>query len=159
ARRRDLRPRAPRARRAGQRLVRVGAGGGQGDRGARRRRRAARGRSLARRRALVRRPREAVSVRPPPGPTRETFWRSPLRGPRPAAPVGALLLPLVLVVAVTGFLSNAAYQPGLGANSLLPAGGPHPFDVGWPASPWWLYAASQGAHVTVGIVAVPLLLA
>jgi DMSO/TMAO reductase YedYZ molybdopterin-dependent catalytic subunit len=98
-------------------------------------------------------------VRPPPGPTRPTFWRSPLRGPWLTATLGSLLLPLVLVVATTGFFSNAAYQPALGHNALIPPGGPQPFGFGWPASPSWLYALNQGVHVTVGIVAVPLLLA
>jgi DMSO/TMAO reductase YedYZ molybdopterin-dependent catalytic subunit len=95
----------------------------------------------------------------PPGPTRPTFWRSPLRGPWLTATLGSLLLPLVLVVAATGFFSNAAYQPALGRNALIPPGGPQPFGFGWPASPSWLYAVNQGVHVTVGIVAVPLLLA
>jgi DMSO/TMAO reductase YedYZ molybdopterin-dependent catalytic subunit len=95
----------------------------------------------------------------PPGPTRPTFWRSPLRGPWLTATLGSLLLPLVLVVAATGFFSNAAYQPALGRNALIPPGGPQPFGFGWPASPSWLYALNQGVHVTVGIVAVPLLLA
>jgi DMSO/TMAO reductase YedYZ molybdopterin-dependent catalytic subunit len=98
-------------------------------------------------------------VRAPPGPTREDFWRSPLRGPWLTATLGSLLLPLVLVVAATGFFSNAAYQPALGRNALLPSGGLQPFGFGWPASPSWLYALNQGVHVTVGIVAVPLLLA
>src|SRR5262245_59496630 len=83
-------------------------------------------------------------------------WRSPLRGAWLTAALGSLLLPLVLVVAATGFVSNAAYQPGLGRNALLPPGGPQPFEFGWPASPSWLYALNQGAHVTIGIVAVPL---
>jgi DMSO/TMAO reductase YedYZ molybdopterin-dependent catalytic subunit len=98
-------------------------------------------------------------VRAPPGPTRESFWRSPLRGPWLTATLGSLLLPLVLVVGATGFFSNAAYQPALGRNALLAPGGPQPFGFGWPASPSWLYALNQGIHVTVGIVAVPLLLA
>ena len=98
-------------------------------------------------------------MRPPPGPTRPTFWRSPLRGPWLTATLGSLLLPLVLVVAATGFFSNAAYQPALGHNALIPPGGLQPFGFGWPASPSWLYALNQGVHVTVGIVAVPLLLA
>jgi DMSO/TMAO reductase YedYZ molybdopterin-dependent catalytic subunit len=98
-------------------------------------------------------------VRAPPGPARETFWRSPLRGPWLTATLGSLLLPLVLVVAATGFFSNAAYQPALGRNALIPPGGPQPFGFGWPSSPSWLYAVNQGLHVTVGIVAVPLLLA
>jgi DMSO/TMAO reductase YedYZ molybdopterin-dependent catalytic subunit len=98
-------------------------------------------------------------VRAPPGPTRESFWRSPLRGPWLTTTLGSLLLPLVLVVGATGFVSNAAYQPALGRNALLPSGGLQPFGFGWPASPSWLYALNQGVHVTVGIAAVPLLLA
>jgi DMSO/TMAO reductase YedYZ molybdopterin-dependent catalytic subunit len=98
-------------------------------------------------------------VRAPPGPTRERFWRSPLRGPWLTTTLGSLLLPLVLVVGATGFVSNAAYQPALGRNALLPSGGLQPFGFGWPASPSWLYALNQGVHVTVGIAAVPLLLA
>jgi DMSO/TMAO reductase YedYZ molybdopterin-dependent catalytic subunit len=98
-------------------------------------------------------------VRAPPGPTRESFWRSPLRGPWLTTTLGSLLLALVLVVGATGFVSNAAYQPALGRNALLPSGGLQPFGFGWPASPSWLYALNQGVHVTVGIAAVPLLLA
>jgi DMSO/TMAO reductase YedYZ molybdopterin-dependent catalytic subunit len=100
-----------------------------------------------------------VTLHAPPGPTREAFWHSPLRGPWLTATLGSLLLGLVLLVAATGFVSNAAYQPTLGRNTLLPPGGPQPLHFGWPTSPSWLYALNQGIHVTVGIVAVPLLLA
>jgi DMSO/TMAO reductase YedYZ molybdopterin-dependent catalytic subunit len=67
----------------------------------------------------------------------------------------------VLVCAVTGFLSQAAYNPGLGDNSLLPGGGLG-FDLyffSWPTSPSWIYALTQGLHVTCGLAATPLLLA
>jgi DMSO/TMAO reductase YedYZ molybdopterin-dependent catalytic subunit len=87
-----------------------------------------------------------------------TPFRSPLRSTWLTAMLGAVLLPGVLVVAVTGLLSHAAYQPDLGTNALV--GTDIGFlVVGWPASPAWLYAVTQGLHVTVGIVVVPVLLA
>jgi DMSO/TMAO reductase YedYZ molybdopterin-dependent catalytic subunit len=97
-------------------------------------------------------------MRPPPGPFQPSFWRSPLRGPWLTSLFGVLLLPLVLIVAVTGLLSHAAYNPQLGRNAVIPdAFQPLVFD--WPSRPAWLYAVNQSLHVTVGIVAVPLLLA
>ncbi len=96
----------------------------------------------------------------PPGPFRPGFWRSPLRGPWLTSVLGTLLGPLVVVVAVTGLLSHAAYNPDLGRNAIVPRDGDVSFLLfDWPASPSWLYALNQGLHVTVGIVAVPLLLA
>ena len=97
---------------------------------------------------------------PPPGPFRPSSWKSPLRGPWLTAFLGSILLALVTIVAVTGFLSHAAYNPSLGMNAIVPAED----DLGfllfdWPTSPSWLYALNQGLHVTVGFVAVPLLLA
>ena len=94
---------------------------------------------------------------PPPGPTRPTFWKSPLRGPWLSSLIGSLLLPLIVICALTGFLSQVAY----GENSLLPEGGLGfslvPFD--WPTGWASLYAVTQGLHVTSGVVAIPLLIA
>ena len=51
-------------------------------------------------------------------------------------------------------------SPASARNAIvLPPGGVQPLRFGWPTSPSWLYAVTQGIHVTVGIVAVPLLLA
>src|SRR2546423_1210294 len=89
--------------------------------------------------------------RPPPGPFRPSFWQSPLRDPWLTAILGLVLLIGVPVVAISGLLSHDAYQPGLGANGL--GRGPNPLDFylfGWPTSPSWLYALTQGLHVTVG---------
>jgi DMSO/TMAO reductase YedYZ molybdopterin-dependent catalytic subunit len=97
-------------------------------------------------------------MRVPPGPARPEFWRSPLRSTWLTTLLGATLLPGVVIVAATGLLSHAAYQPDLGANALVPTD-IQPLVIGWPTSPAWLYAASQGLHVTVGIVIVPVLLA
>ncbi len=98
---------------------------------------------------------------PPPGPFRATFWRSPLRGPRLTAVLGLILLIGLPIVIVTGLLSNDAYQPGLGSNALgRDVGGP--LDVylfAWPTHPSWLYALTQGLHVTVGLALVPVLAA
>src|SRR5919202_580925 len=97
------------------------------------------------------------------GPFRPEMWRSPLRGPWLASLLSSALLPLVLVCAITGFLSHAAYQTHLGHNAVF--GGPRPgngFDIygwSWPTSPAWLYAATQGAHMIAGLAAIPLLLA
>ncbi len=99
--------------------------------------------------------------RPPPGPFRPGFWRSPLRSPRLTAMLGLVLLIGLPVVALTGLFSNDAYQPGLGPNAL--GRDIHgPLDIylfGWPSAPSWLYALSQGAHVTLGLALFPIVLA
>jgi len=59
-------------------------------------------------------PAQGRGVKPPPfAPFRPGFWRSPLRGPWLTTLLGTLLLCGVTVVALTGFLSNAAYEPGV----------------------------------------------
>jgi DMSO/TMAO reductase YedYZ molybdopterin-dependent catalytic subunit len=97
--------------------------------------------------------------KPPPGPFRPTFWKSPLRGPWLTAFLGSLLLAMMVVVGLTGFLSHIAYQPDLGQNEIVPRDGDLLPIFSWPTSPAWLYALNQGLHVTLGFVAVPLLLA
>jgi len=106
-------------------------------------------------------PLPAFPAEPPPGPTRPSFWRSPLRGPWLTSILGSALLPLILVTAITGFLSQAAYEPLLGNNSLLPPGGlsENIFFFSWPTSPSWIYAFTQGLHVAAGLLATPILLA
>jgi DMSO/TMAO reductase YedYZ molybdopterin-dependent catalytic subunit len=107
----------------------------------------------------ARRPPLRLPEEPPPGPFRRERWRSPLRGPWLSSFLGTAMLPLIAVCAVTGFLSQVAYSPDLGANSPI---GPDPFDFylfDWPTSPAWLYALTQGLHVVSGLAAIPLLLA
>lgn len=97
---------------------------------------------------------------PPAGPFRPGFWRSPLRGPWLTSFLGTLLLPLIVIVAVTGLISDGAYQPQLGLNSPFDRYGGLDVLIHLPASsPPWLYAVTQGLHITVGLVAIPLLLA
>ncbi len=96
---------------------------------------------------------------PEAGPFRRRFWRSPLRGQWLTSFLGSMMLPLFVVAALTGFLSHAAYNPGLGANDLT--GG---FDVDlyffdWPTSPAWLYSLTQSLHVIAGFAVIPILLA
>ena len=95
----------------------------------------------------------------PPGPVRPRFWRSPLRGPWLTAAIGTVLLALVTIVAVTGFLSHAAYEPDRRGNAIVPRGADLPLTFGWPANPDWLYAVNQSLHVNVGLIALPFLLA
>jgi DMSO/TMAO reductase YedYZ molybdopterin-dependent catalytic subunit len=97
--------------------------------------------------------------RPPPGPFRPTFWRSPLRGPWLTSLLGLLLLIAIPLIAVTGFLSNDAYNPSLAGNSVGRTLGPLDFYLfNWPTHPSWLYAFTQGTHVTIGLAATPILL-
>ncbi len=111
---------------------------------------------------LPARPRLPSLPGPPPGPFRPEFWRSPLRGTWLTSFLGSILFVLIAVVAITGLISHSVYQPGLvpSFNATVPPGG----DVGplislpsW--SPAWAYAVSQGAHITIGLIAIPLLLA
>lgn len=96
---------------------------------------------------------------PPPGPARPGFWRSPVRSTWTTTLIGLVLLVAIVIVAVTGFLSHAAYQPDLGRNALVPRDKDLQLLVfSWPSSPSWLYALTQGLHVTVGLAMVPLLL-
>jgi DMSO/TMAO reductase YedYZ molybdopterin-dependent catalytic subunit len=96
----------------------------------------------------------------PPGPFRPTFWRSPLRGPWLTSFLGTLLGPLIVVIAFTGLVSHDAYYPELGNNATIdPA-----HDIGVVlhlpiSSPTWTYALTQGLHITIGLVAVPVLFA
>lgn len=99
-------------------------------------------------------------LQPRAGPFRPEFWRSPLRGPWLTSLLGSLLLPAILIMALTGLISHDAYYPQLAGNS--PVNQSH--DIGvllqLPASwPSWIFALTQGLHVTVGLITLPLLLA
>ncbi|MFE2375704.1 molybdopterin-dependent oxidoreductase [Streptomyces sp. NPDC059398] len=94
-------------------------------------------------------------------PTAPGFWRSPLRGPWLTALLGLVLLAGITVLVVTGLLSYAAYNPDLAAvNDKTPGKGLLGFYLfAWPTRPHWLYRLTQGTHVTLGVVLVPVLLA
>ncbi|KUJ66031.1 hypothetical protein ACZ90_40920 [Streptomyces albus subsp. albus] len=117
-------------------------------------------RAAARRPPVSRRLRSAVAG-PPPGPSRAGFWRSPLRGPWLTSVFGVILLVGLPVVAVTGLLSYAAYNPDLSPlNDKTPDKGVLGFYLfPWPTSPYWLYRVTQGVHVVLGLVLIPVVLA
>jgi len=74
--------------------------------------------------------------------------------------LGSILLVLISVVIVTGLLSYVAYSPRLAGNDIFGGAGPlGVFAFEWPTTPSWLYAVTQGLHVTVGVVTAPVLLA
>ncbi|MFJ4962373.1 Oxidoreductase molybdopterin binding domain protein [Streptomyces sp. ADI96-02] len=110
---------------------------------------------LRRLRAPLHRP---TAVRTPADPA---FWRSPVRGLRLTAVLGLVLLAGLTLVLVTGLLSYAAYNPDLNpVNDKTPDKGLLGFYLfSWPTGPHWLYRLTQGLHVTVGVVLVPVVLA
>lgn len=106
------------------------------------------------------RARRLVPTEPPPGPFRRTFWRSPLRGPWLTSFLGTLLAPGIVVMLLTGLISQWSYYPTLGHNATTPIADSIPplihLPVSWPS---WDYAVTQGIHVNLGLALVPLLLA
>ena len=72
--------------------------------------------------------------------------------------LSSALLPLIVICALTGFLSHAAYNPGVGDNALFDEGVDLYF-FDWPTGPTWLYALTQGLHIITGLAAIPILLA
>lgn len=93
--------------------------------------------------------------RPKPNPANPGFWRSPIRGPWLTSFLGTLLVPAITVIAATGFIDHWAKYPELGGYGTdIPV--LFHFPSSWPS---WSYAATQGTHVTLGLVVLPLVLA
>ena len=78
----------------------------------------------------ARRPPIPLPAERPGGPFRPERWRSPLRGPWLASFLGSALLPLIAICAITGFLSDTAYNPAIGGNS------PNPDAIQIPGFRW-----------------------
>ncbi|HEY4417947.1 MAG TPA: molybdopterin-dependent oxidoreductase [Pseudonocardia sp.] len=84
-------------------------------------------------------------------------FRSPLRGPWLTSVFGAVLLAALPLVVITGLLDYVAYGPGQSI----------PGDVGWlhlpifdwPTRPSWLFRLTEGLHVGLGLVIVPVVAA
>lgn len=101
-----------------------------------------------------------IAAHPPPGPFRAGFWRSPIRGPWLTSVFGAILLVGIPVMFLTGLLSYLSYNPWLPGNDGRHGSGVLTFiPFHWPASPSWGYRVTQGLHVTLGVVLVPVVLA
>ena len=84
-------------------------------------------------------------------------FRSPLRGPWLTSVFAVVLLAGLPIVIITGLLDYLAYGQGQaipGDVGLLRLPG---FD--WPARPSWLFRLTQGLHVGLGLVLVPVVLA
>lgn len=73
---------------------------------------------------------------------------------------GLVLLVGIPILAITGLLSYAAYNPRLPGNDITPGKGLLGFYLfDWPTHPAWLYRLTQGVHVILGLTLVPVLLA
>lgn len=96
---------------------------------------------------------------PPHSPFNPQFWRSPIRGPWLTSFLGTLLVPAIAIIALTGFIGHWAFHPQLGGNGTVGPADDIPvlfnFPTWWPA---WGYALSQGTHVTLGLMTLPLVL-
>ena len=86
-------------------------------------------------------------------------FRSPLRGPWLTSVLGLVLLVALPIVVVTGLLSYIAYGPQFGQAIPADVGWLRLPTFGWPTRPSWLYRLTQGLHVGLGLVIIPVVLA
>jgi DMSO/TMAO reductase YedYZ molybdopterin-dependent catalytic subunit len=87
-------------------------------------------------------------------------WRSPIRGPWLTSVFASMLLAGIPVMFITGLVSYAAYDPRLAGNDNTPQKGILGFYLfNWASNPSWIYRVSQGIHVTLGLVLIPIVLA
>jgi DMSO/TMAO reductase YedYZ molybdopterin-dependent catalytic subunit len=98
-------------------------------------------------------------VRRPSGVDRLHRWRSPLRGPWLTSVFGSVLLVTLPIVILTGLLSYMAYSPRFGQALPSQVGWLKLPTFDWPTHPTWLYRVSQGLHVGLGLVLIPVVLA
>ena len=86
-------------------------------------------------------------------------FRSPLRGPWLTSVFGLVLLVMLPIVIITGLLSYIAYEPQLGQAIPADVGWLRLPAFGWPTRPSWLYRLTQGLHVGLGLLIIPVVLA
>jgi DMSO/TMAO reductase YedYZ molybdopterin-dependent catalytic subunit len=90
---------------------------------------------------------------------RTRFWRSPIRGQWLTSVFGAVLLASLPVLIITGLLDYIAYSPQFGQAFPRDVGWLHLPFFQWPTRPAWLFRLTQGLHVGLGYVLVPVVLA
>jgi DMSO/TMAO reductase YedYZ molybdopterin-dependent catalytic subunit len=95
----------------------------------------------------------------PPGFPKQSAWRSPIRGPWLTSVFGFLLLISLPLVILTGLLDYIAYGPQLHQSIPAHVGFLHLPYFNWPTRPTWLFQLTEGLHVTLGLVLVPVVLA
>ncbi|ORV45624.1 hypothetical protein AWC00_05865 [Mycobacterium conspicuum] len=86
-------------------------------------------------------------------------FRSPLRGPWLTSVFGLVLLVALPLIILTGLLSYIAYQPQLGQAIPDHVGWLRLPTFDWPTCPSWLYRLTQGLHVGLGLLIIPVVLA
>jgi len=95
----------------------------------------------------------------PPGAGRTRAWRSPLRGPWLTSAFGAVLLATMPIVILTGLLDHIAYGPQFGQARPADTGWLRLPQFDWPTRPSWIFRLTQGLHVGLGLVLIPVVLA
>ena len=101
----------------------------------------------------------AVADHRPPGVPSTRAFRSPLRGPWLTSVFGFLLLISLPLVALTGLLDWIAYGPRLHQSIPGDVGFLHLPIFDWPTRPAWLFQLTEGLHVSLGLILVPVVLA
>jgi DMSO/TMAO reductase YedYZ molybdopterin-dependent catalytic subunit len=102
----------------------------------------------------------ALERNPPPGVDAvRRGWRSPLRGSWLTSVLGLILLLTLPLVIITGLLDYAAYGPRFGQAFPLHVSWMRLPLFDWPTRPSWLFRLTQGLHVGLGIVLIPVVLA
>ncbi|MFC9515117.1 molybdopterin-dependent oxidoreductase [Nocardiaceae bacterium NPDC056970] len=85
--------------------------------------------------------------------------RSPMRGPWLTSVFASVLLLGLPIVVLTGLLSYIAYGPQFGQALPAHVGWLRLPQFDWPTRPSWLYRLTQGLHVGLGLVLIPVVLA
>lgn len=102
---------------------------------------------------------QALERHRPRGVDRLSRWRSPLRGPWLTSIFGAILLATLPLVIITGLLDYIVYGPRFGQAIPTDVGWLHLPVFDWPTRPAWLFQLTEGLHVVLGIVLIPVVLA